>query len=33
MNPQTATPSAEPAERTRTADPAARSYLNLIGGA
>jgi acyl-CoA reductase-like NAD-dependent aldehyde dehydrogenase len=33
MNPQTASPSAEPAERTRTADPAGRNYLNLIGGA
>jgi aldehyde dehydrogenase (NAD+) len=32
MNPQTALPSAEPAEHSRTADPAARIYLNLIGG-
>jgi aldehyde dehydrogenase (NAD+) len=32
MNPQTATPSAMPAERGRAADAAPRAYLNLIGG-
>ncbi len=32
MNPQTALHSAESAEQARTADPAARIYLNLIGG-
>ncbi len=32
MNPQTVTPAAEPAPRGRGADPAPRSYQNLIGG-
>ena len=32
MNPQTATPSAMPAERGRPADASPRAYLNLIGG-